>query len=53
VRAHKERRTPPTWSLSSDASEPAGLKTIDMRFRWLEALLWTWEDLNLRPHPET
>jgi hypothetical protein len=44
---------PPTSLLTSDASEPAECKNKGWRFGWSEAGWWAWEDLNLRPHPET
>jgi hypothetical protein len=53
VRAHKQRRTPPTSSLTSDATEAAATKNKGERFRWSEAGWWAWEELDLRLHPET
>jgi hypothetical protein len=35
-----------------DACKPAGTRKVtDQRFRWSEAILWAWLDLNQRPHP--
>jgi hypothetical protein len=51
VWAQEERRAQPTSLLTGDASEPAEQEQRDKHFCWSEAILWAWEDLNLRPHP--
>jgi hypothetical protein len=41
-----------TSSLTGACEVIVILRQTIQRFRWSEALLWAWEDLNLRPHPE-
>jgi hypothetical protein len=40
-----------TSSLTDACEVIVILRQTIQRFRWSEALLWAWEDLNLRPHP--
>jgi hypothetical protein len=49
----KSRRAaePPILLLTIDATKPAEPQPQGGRYRWSEAGLWAWEDLNLRLHP--